>query len=299
MPDIPPTSLGQHDSIALGPTAAAELFSLDRLDDDRFRHVGKPVDPRFTGLFGGVPLALALRAAGLTVAADRHPHSLHAYFLRPGSSVDPMDLQVERDTDGRSFSARRVVVTQQGRTVFTMSASFHVREEGPELAVAAFPVDVPDPDSLPAGDLLPFRPSSAVEVRNVGTGFGSAVPNQAWGRAVEPVGDDPLLHACVLVHFSDLYTGLPARPGTGDAGGPSLDHGFWFHRPPDLDDWVLMDLRPIAAAGGRGLYGGSFFDRRGRLLASLTQEVLYSSSRPPRQLPAWLEAEKQPPPHGG
>jgi acyl-CoA thioesterase-2 len=128
----------------------------------------------------------------------------------------------------------------------------------------------------------------------------SPVPRRAWGRAFEPIGDDPLLHACVLVHFSDLYTGMPPRPGTSDGGGPSLDHAFWFHQQVDMDDWVLMDLRPIAASHGRGLYGGSFFDRSGRLVASLTQEVLYSSSRPPRVLPAWLlEAEKQPPPHVG
>lgn len=281
------------------PRVVEELFSLEPVGEDQFRHVGRPVDARFTGVFGGVPLALALRAAGLTVPADRPPHSLHAYFLRPGSSVEAMDLQVERDTDGRSFSARRVTVSQLGRTIFTMAASFHVPEEGPDLTAASFPPDVPAPESLPAGDLLPFRPSSAVEVRNVGTGFGSPVPNRAWGRAVAPIGDDPLLHACVLVHFSDLYTGLPARPGSGDAGGPSLDHAFWFHRPVDMDDWVLMDLGPIASSRGRGLYGGSFFDREGRLVASLAQEVLYSSSRPPRVLPAWLEAEKQPPPHAG
>ncbi|MGE3833498.1 MAG: acyl-CoA thioesterase [Acidimicrobiia bacterium] len=278
-------------------TSIDELFALEPVGNDAFRHFDPPPDPRFTGLFGGVPLALALRAAGLTVDPDRHPHSLHAYFLRPGSSVEPMELRVERDTDGRSFSARRVVVSQRDRAIFTMSASFHVPEEGPDLAAATFPDGVPLPEDLETETGMPFRHSSAVDVRNVGTGFGSSVPNRAWGRAIAPVGDDPLLHACVLVHFSDLYTGLPSRPGTGDAGGPSLDHGFWFHRPVDMDDWVLMDLVTIAANQGRGLYGGSFFDRDGSLLASLTQEVLYSSSRPPRVLPAWLEAEKQPPPH--
>jgi acyl-CoA thioesterase-2 len=283
---------------ATEPQSIDELLSLEAVGDDTFWHVGRPVDSRFPGLFGGMPLALALRAAGLTVPAGRPPHSLHAYFLRPGSSVEPMDLRVERDTDGRSFSARRVVVSQQGRTIFSMSASFHVPEEGPELATATFPDGVPRPEDLPDGG-PPFRHASAIEVRDVGTGFGSRVPNRTWGRALHRVGDDPLLHACVLVHFSDLYTGLPARPGTGDAGGPSLDHAFWFHRPVDMDDWVLMDLRPIAASSGRGLYGGSFFDRHGNLVASLAQEVLYSSSRPPRVLPAWLEAEKQPPPPAG
>jgi acyl-CoA thioesterase-2 len=93
------------------------------------------------------------------------------------------------------------------------------------------------------------------------------------------------------VHFSDLYTGLPDMEGTSDHGGPSLDHAFWFHRPPRLDDWVLMDLAPVATARGRGLYTGAFYDRSGVLVASLAQEVLYSRSRPPRPRPPWVKGE--------
>jgi acyl-CoA thioesterase-2 len=277
--------------------AIGDLLAVEPLGDDVFRHDGRPADGPFAGLFGGLPLALALRAAGATVPPDRPPHSLHAYFLRPGSSTEAMELRVERDTDGRSFSARRVTVSQRDRVIFTMAASFHVAEEGPELQLPAIATDVPDPDDLPAED-RGWRPASVVEVRNVGSRSGGELPDRAWGRANGPMPEDPLLHACVLVHFSDLYTGLPPTPGTGDTGGPSLDHAFWFHRLPRMDDWVLMQLDPVAAGRGRGLYTGTFHDRRGRLLASLAQEMLYSTSRPSRVRPPWVEvAEKQPPPH--
>ena len=93
------------------------------------------------------------------------------------------------------------------------------------------------------------------------------------------------MHACVLVHFSDLYSGLPAIPGTSDHGGPSLDHAFWFHRPARLDEWIFMDLAPVASSRGRGVYTGTFYDRRGELVASLAQEMLLSTSRPQRSRP--------------
>ncbi len=276
-----------------------ELLRLDRVGQDRFTHPGEPPSGAFTGMFGGKPLALALRAAGSTVAADRVPHSLHAYFLRRGSSLDEMDIQVERDTDGRSFSARRAVVRQRGEVIFNLAVSFHVPEEGPELQERHPPLGVAAPEDLPTREATLFsRHISVVEVKEVGSRLGARIPDMAWGRAAGAMPDDPLLHACVLVYFSDLFSGLPPKPGTEDGGGPSLDHAFWFLRPVRMDDWVLMDLRPVAAAGGRGLYSGEFYDRAGTLVASMRQEILYSTSRPPRTLPPGLElGEKLPPPH--
>jgi acyl-CoA thioesterase-2 len=277
-----------------------ELLSLTPSGEDRFTHPGRePLGP-FTGMFGGQPLALALRAAGLTVAGDRLPHSLHAYFLRPGTSVEPLDIKVDRDTDGRSFSARRVTVSQSEGVILNLSASFHVSEEGPDLQERHPPEGLADPDTLPSRDSMPFsRHIAVVDVREVGSRVGAMIPDLAWGRAAGPLPEDPLLHACVLVYFSDLFSALPPKPGTMDSGGPSLDHAFWFLREAKMDDWVLMDLRPVAASGGRGLYSGEFFDRAGRQIASLRQEILYSTSRPPRMPPPGIElAEKLPPPHG-
>jgi acyl-CoA thioesterase-2 len=264
-----------------GPTIDAVL-AVEPLGGDRFRGgAERSPDESYGGMFGGHALALGLRAAGATVDADRVPHSLHAYFLRAGDGRKPLEISVFRDTDGRSFSARRVVVSQDDTPVFTMTASFHVPEEGPDDQTASLPLDAPDPETLESrGD--PRRAQSVVEVRNAGSRYGTDNPSRAWGRAAGPISDDPLVNACVLVHFSDLYTGLAPIPATGVPGGPSLDHAFWFHRPARLDDWIFMELEPVSSSRGRGVYTGSFFDRRGVLVATLAQEMLLSTSRPPR-----------------
>lgn len=268
---------------------------MDPVGPDEFVHPGREDLRGWPGMFGGQPLAVGLRAAGQTVGPGRVPHSLHAYFLRRGSMGEDMEIAVERDTDGRSFSGRRVTVTQAGKLIFTMSASFHVPEDGPVIQEDRMPPGVPDPEEIETAE----RPGPrVVEVRNVDSRNESTMPARAWARAAGSMPEDPLLHACVLVHFSDLYTGMPAFPGTDYSGGPSLDHSFWFLQVPRLDDWVLMDLRPVAAGNGRGLYAGSFFDRQGTIIGALTQEVLYSTSRDvPQLLPGMDPAEKQPPPH--
>ena len=52
-------------------------------------------------LFGGQVVAQALAAAIATVQSDRRPHSLHSYFIRPGSTTEPIRFEVERLRDGR------------------------------------------------------------------------------------------------------------------------------------------------------------------------------------------------------
>jgi acyl-CoA thioesterase II len=271
-------------SDSLGSPDIAAHFALEQVDDDHFRSGVGPARP-FGGLFGGQPLSLGLRAAGSTVAPDRSPHSLHAYFLRPGQGAVAMDIHVSRDSDGRSFSGRRVTVTQDGTVIFTMAASFHVVEDGPDEQDLVMDIHVHDPDLIEPSP-GPNGASSPIEVRNLGNRFGEdGMPTRSWGRAAGPLPEDPLLHACALAHFSDLYTGLPAIPGTNDRGGPSLDHALWFHRPVNMNDWVLMDLNPVSTGRGRGHYSGTFFDRRGTLVATMAQEVLFSTSRPPREFP--------------
>ena len=85
-----------------------------------------------------------MRAASLTVPDDRWLHSLHGYFLRPGDPEHPIILHVDRDRDGRSFSARHVVARQHGDAIFTMLASFHADEPGIEYQ------ETPAPDGARA-----------------------------------------------------------------------------------------------------------------------------------------------------
>src|SRR3954447_2797164 len=106
------------------------LLDPERTEHSSFRGVSPASRP--IRVFGGQVAGQALIAAGRTVPADRHVHSLHAYFLRPGDPTVPIVYEVDRIRDGRSFTTRRVVAVQHGRAIFNMSASFHLVEPGLE-----------------------------------------------------------------------------------------------------------------------------------------------------------------------
>jgi len=112
-----------------------DVLDLEEIDRDLYRSTLLFTDP--LPLYGGQVAAQALRAAGATVAADRLPHSLHGYFLRSGDAGRPVVFRVDRDRDGGSFSARRVVALQGGEVVFNMSASFAVAGDGPTAGSTA------------------------------------------------------------------------------------------------------------------------------------------------------------------
>ena len=81
-------------------------------------------------VFGGQVIGQALVAAQRTVEADRHVHSLHCYFMRPGDPAIPIIYEVDRIRDGGSFTTRRVVAIQHGQAIFALSASFQADEDG-------------------------------------------------------------------------------------------------------------------------------------------------------------------------
>jgi acyl-CoA thioesterase len=115
---------------------------------DAFRFIAAGPATSWDWLFGGQVLALALRAAGMTVASDRLPHSLHAYFLRRGARSKDVVLNVQRDTDGRSFWARRIALLQDNLPILTMAASFHIEETGPDDQSAVMAPAVSGPEQL-------------------------------------------------------------------------------------------------------------------------------------------------------
>ncbi|RSM47069.1 acyl-CoA thioesterase II [Amycolatopsis balhimycina DSM 5908] len=268
-----------------------EILDLEHLEVDLFR--GRSPRKATQRVFGGQVAGQALVAAGRTVARDRPVHSLHGYFVRPGRPATPIVYRVHRIRDGRSFTTRRVDALQHGETIFTMSASFHGDEPG--LAHQETMPAAPPPESLPtpreafllAGrdtprNILPF------DLRRVGedgwrAGTDPARTTQVWLRAADDLGDDPLLHACLLTYASDLtllsgvtYAHRLEAFGADDGrvAMASLDHAIWFHRPFRVDDWLLFDQDSPTAGGGRGLARGHFFDRDGRHVASAVQEGL-------------------------
>ena len=120
------------------------LLSLEAIEENLFRGVSQ--DLGFRQLFGGQVLGQCVSAATQTVEADRHVHSLHGYFLRPGDAALPVVYQVDRVRDGGSFSTRRVTAVQKGKAIFTCSASFQNQEEGFHHQVQM--PDVPGPEGL-------------------------------------------------------------------------------------------------------------------------------------------------------
>ncbi|MEV5881815.1 acyl-CoA thioesterase II [Streptomyces sp. NPDC052020] len=275
-----------------------DLLDLERIERDIFRGRSRSaVVPR---VFGGQVAAQALVAAGRTVPADRHAHSLHAYFLRPGDPGAPIVYHVDRLHDGRSFTTRRVVAVQHGKPVFGLSASFQTQEEGLDHQAPMPPA--PDPATLPTGEErlrgyahLPPRiverfveARAAVDLRYVDDppfgrfGEPREPRSQVWFRTdgkLEGAVDEPLLHVALATYVSDmtlLDSVLLAhgRGGwaVGDVVGASLDHAMWFHRPFRADEWLLYDQQSPSASGGRGLGQARIYTQDGRLAITVIQE---------------------------
>lgn len=247
-----------------------DLLVVEELEHDLFR--APFVTTEEINLYGGQVAAQALRAAGATVPPDRVPHSLHGYFLSAGDPGRPTTFLVHRDRDGGSFSARRVEARQEGGVIFSMSASFHARREGPDQQAAELPA-VPSPEG-----------SAAIGIPRLVSFEGRAVaqpcpdtpwPTRFWARCTLDLGDDALLQACALTYLSDLSSGVAPFTGPHGLPGPSLDHAVWFHRPFRMAQWHLVDMVPGSVAGGRGWYTGSLYAADGTLSASTTQECLF------------------------
>ena len=281
-----------------GTSALSELvgaLQLERLEDNLFR--GPRASIGWQRVYGGQVLGQALSAAAQTVEDGRPIHSLHGYFLLAGDPAHDIVYDVERIRDGGSFTTRRVKAIQHGRAIFTMSASFHKREEGFDHQLAM--PDVPPPEDLPGirdllADLTSGLPENMraywqrerpVEMRICDPSRfldreARAPEQMIWMRANGAMPDTPQLHAAMLAYASDftlLDTAL-IRHGKmlfdADVQLASLDHAMWFHRDFRADGWLLYAQDSPSASGARGFCRGSVFDRAGRLIASTAQEGL-------------------------
>ncbi|MEV0591492.1 acyl-CoA thioesterase [Nonomuraea cavernae] len=280
-----------------------DLLDLEQIELDIFR--GRSPEERIQRVFGGQVAAQALVAAGRTVPDDRTVHSLHAYFIRPGDPSIPIVYNVERLRDGRSFNTRRIMAIQHGKAIFTMSASFHIFEEGVEHQASMMPV-VPEAETLPmfqdqmiglVGDAPEYRDwlsrPRPVDARYASPLTWEAYQNPAlksaqtnvWFRYHAELPDDPLLHVVLAAYASDftlvdtimLAHGMAF--GASDVQGSSLDHAMWFHRPFRADDWLLYAQESPWAGAGRGLARGEMFTASGELVVSVVQEALIRTTR--------------------
>jgi len=273
------------------------LIKLKQNLNNSLHFVGQSEDLGFPKVFGGQVIAQALSAACQSTK-NRPPHSLHAYFVRPGDVNLPIEYQVEPVRDGKSFSVRNVSAIQKGNVILTMTASFQEGQPGYEHQVSM--PNVPPPELLsPISELYeqhkeeippqvrerilapkpiefrivesqnPFRPKHTIAKRHM------------WIRSISALPDDPLIHQCMLAYTSDygfLETALMPHglsilhPKLTIA---SLDHAIWFHRPFRLDDWLLYVADSPSAQNARGFVRGEIFNKQGHLVASIAQEGMF------------------------
>ena len=278
-----------------------KLMELDALDKDMFVADAGKGDGR---LFGGLVAAQCVIAAYRTVETGSI-HSLHAYFVRPGSHEAPIRYVVDRIRDGRTFTTRDVVAYQSGEAIFQMSCSFMRPEEGVSRQLPA--PEAPGPEGLPTWDMVrPDGPmkemmarwrrerpveilsAEAVGVRRVG----DTPDRRTWIRPIGTLPEDPAVHAAVLAYASDMAFLSTARysHGLDENWGPganaSLDHAMWFHHPPRFDGWLLYtSISPITHAA-RALIHGAMYREDGTHVVSVAQEGLVRQPRPTQPPPA-------------
>lgn len=279
-----------------------ERLSLEQVDRDIFTglcHSGAPLIA-----YGGQIAAQALVAAGRTVEApNRVVHSLHGYFLRPGRTKDSITYLVDRPRDGGSFSTRIVRAVQHGETIFLMTASFAVVDDGPSHQFTM--PHAPDPSSLQRIEMpltgyldealrhsdLDYPDSTIIDLRILEPDrrielVGGRFESLAWVRIGESLADDHLTHAAALTYLSDLtlvrMTLGPHGAGPASAGHlqlASIDHAVWFAAPFRADSWLLFAQDSPVASNGRGLARALFYEPGGRLVASVVQETLMRTKR--------------------
>lgn len=267
-----------------------DILGLERIDTDIYR--GPAVESQLLRTFGGQVAAQALVAATETVDGDKDVHSLHGYFVAAGKSALPTVFLVDRIRDGRSFSSRQVRAVQNGETIFSMQASFHVREDvGPEHSDLMR--TVPAPEEIANGEsTLPISSRALLEewgdwdihvVPADQYEHNKYTPSQqvVWFRSRRKLPDDQTFHICTLAYMSDmtlLHSSLVPHPGH-EVQMASLDHAMWFMRPFRADEWLLYDQVSPSAHAGRALTHGRIFDRAGNLVAMVTQEGLTRTLR--------------------
>ena len=181
--------------------------------------------------------------------------------------------------------ARRVAAIQNGKPIFYMTASFQAPEAGFEHQKTM--PSAPAPDGLPSetqiarklAHLLPpqvkdkFLCDRPLEVRPVGFHNpmkGHVARTASSGvdaRQNGSVPDNLRVHQYLLGYASDLNF-LPValqphgigflEPGIQIA---TIDHSMWFHRPFNLNEWLLYSVESTSASSARGFVRGEFYTR--------------------------------------
>ncbi|MDP8162509.1 acyl-CoA thioesterase II [Pasteurella skyensis] len=271
-----------------------QLLTLKKIDENTFQ--GESEDLGLLKVFGGQLMAQSLSAAMEVVELERHLHSFHTYFLRAGDIHSPIIYETDILREGVSFTAVSILAKQNDEILCRMIASFQLKEEGFEYQSPMPKVEEPAAlysENELIKSMASYLPEHLKEkcqeerpfdarIKYVNNPFkGVKLPPEqfVWVKVNGKVASaNQRLQQCLFTYFSDFHclpTALhPHKKGIMQQGMrfATLDHGIWFHRDIDLNDWILYALESNNSSGGRGLTRGQVFDQTGNLLATVQQE---------------------------
>tara|TARA_A100001234_G_C12493070_1_gene328608 strand:+ start:81 stop:467 length:387 start_codon:yes stop_codon:yes gene_type:complete len=101
-----------------------------------------------------------------------------------------------------------------------------------------------------------------------------------WMQISSDLGAKQELHTAGLAYLTDIgmdsVIALPHgyRWRDEEVTTASLNHSIWFHRPAEMNEWLLYEQRVEWTNRGRGLANGRFYDPAGQLIATCMQEGL-------------------------
>jgi len=269
------------------------LFELEHLGD--YRYIASAKEYGWKRIFGGLIVAQAIIAAYKTID-NRYLHSLHSYFLRAGDPDIPIEYDIQKLRDGKSFGQRIISAYQNKHLIFYMIASFQKDETGFSHQLD-FSGNIINPNEL-ASEIeilnkllktvpenikdtrdrerpIEFRP---IKPRNMLNPNKESPQQLLWLRLSEKVDTNRILNQALLAYASDYTILDTALMPHGisifqrNIQVASLDHSMWFHREFDINQWILYNQNSPNTFGNRGFAQGSMYSQDGTILASVSQE---------------------------
>lgn len=229
-------------------------------------------------MFGGVGLGAATIAAERATGRDVIWSS--AQFISYARIGDTLDLAVEVLSAGKNISQVRVVATDAGKLILTVSAALGNREGMPSGQWIT-PPEMPPPGECKARPLWPVQDATLMDrldVRMAPGKFGAraldGTPSEdgrmvLWMRSKtgEPID------ASMLAIFADFVpSGLSTAFGRR-GGGNSLDNTMRIAKIVPTE-WVLCDVWISAAARGFGHGAIHMFAEDKTMIASGSQSAI-------------------------
>ncbi len=266
-------------SVPIARSAILDIFEMATSGPNQFRSV--LVDNRGGRMFGGWTVGQAMVAARVGVDPAAMLTHITVDFYRPADGGLPCEYRVERLHDGRTSASRSVAVLQNDVVLATASVTFNAVATS-EMSHGSGTVGAMLPDDVgPTG--MPHRaraiPPGCFDIRYYDRVENGSFVRRLWFRALDQMPSDTVAHQCAMALISDLYFFEPVFAQHGIQGNDhrirygTTQHSLWFHRPPIVNEWHVIESASPAAANGRGLVTGRIQALDGTVIATAVQEV--------------------------